>query len=216
MDGARLQYLIYKKAGGISAKHIGFPMSLFRPSSATNPLAVGNLRGTIYCANSGDPNYTFMKPNTSGRPIWYPLIDGTQTLVGDYLVAADGSTFFIAGMQPTVPMWAVECNRVVNLLRPAGVSGVGAQPYGGDVTSTEVPTMTGWPVSVLTKSRGEMGVVNLPGDVKLPWSEVLMPYAGVEIMFGDVLMDELGVRHLISSTERTDAGYRMLVVQATA
>ena len=216
MNGTRLQYLIYKKAGGISARHVGFPYSLFRPSGPTDPLDIGNARGTILAMQAADAAWGLTKPNLYGHPIWYPLLDGTQTQVWDYLVAADGSKFFIAGMQPLVPIFSVECNHVINLLRPAGVSGVGAQPYGGDVTTTEVPVMTGWPVSALTKSRGETGVVNLPGDVKFPWSEVLMPYAGVQILFGDVLMDELGVRHIVSSTELTDAGYRMLVVQATA
>jgi hypothetical protein len=215
MDGTRIQSLIYSGYAK-AALRTGLAYSLFRPSGAMNPLAGGNARGTILATLDADPTFRFGHPNLYGHPIWYVLADGTQLALGDYLTRPDGSAFFVAGMQPLLPIWAVECNRTISVLRPGSNSGIGAQPYGGDVVAAETPLMTGWPASVLTKSRGEQGDVRLPGDVKLPWNEVLLPYGGVQIEFADVLTDENGVRYKVSSTERTDAGWRMLAAQATA
>jgi hypothetical protein len=214
MNGPELQAKLY--AGYVKAAlRLGTPYLQYRPTGPANPIASGNLVQSLTAAFDPAPGFEFHHPALFGKPVWYALLDGTQTVVGDYLVGSAG-TYFIAAMQPLLPIAAVLCNRVLTINRPAGNAGVGAQPYGGVIAGSEAAELTAWPASVLTKSRGEMGDTRLPGDVKLPWSEILLPYGGIELRFGDVILDDNAVRYTVSATERTDLGWRLLAVQTTA
>lgn len=211
MDAATLQSKIY---GGYAkaALRIGPSFQLFRPSSATNPFQYGPL-GTLN-ASFNAMDMTYGKPNVYGKPLWYALVDGTQTLVGDYLTNAD-KTYFIAAMQQTLPILAVECNRTLNVYRAGQQSTVGALPYGGNTAAAETLLMKGWPASVLQGTKGENGGVGLPGDVRLPWWAILMPaFPGVTLRAYDILTDELNNRYIISSAELTDLGWRFTALQA--
>lgn len=211
MDAAGIQNRIYRGYAK-AAQYIGPSYQLFRPSSATNPFQYGPL-GTLN-ASFNAQDMTYGKPNVYGKPLWFALLDGTQTQVGDYLTSAD-KTYFIAAMQQTLPILAVECNRTLNVRRPAQQSGVGALPYGGNTGASETPLMTGWPASVLQGTKGENEGVKLPGDVRLPWWAILLPaFPGVTIRAYDVMSDDLGNRYIISSAEQTDLGWRMTALQA--
>lgn len=212
MDAATLQARIY--AGyGKAALRIGPAYSHYRPSSANNPIASGNLLGTLNASlNAQDMAYG--KPNVYGKPLWYCLVDGTKTRVGDYLVGPD-RTVFIAAMQQALPILAVECNRTLTIYRPAQQTAVGAVGYGGNTGAGETALMTGWPASVLQGTKGENGGVGLPGDVRLPWWAILMPaFPGVSIRAFDVISDDLNNRYVISSAEQTDLGWRFTCLQA--
>src|SRR6185437_5929854 len=158
MDAALLQQKIY---GGYAkaAVRIGPTYSLYRPPAgvATNPIVSGNLITTLPASfNAEDMKY--QKPNKYGKATWYCIADGTQMQVGDYLVGQSG-TFFIAGMQETLPILAVECNRQVRIGRMPAESGAGLKPYSGKVQSEEVDALgttgpegsfeSGWPASIL-------------------------------------------------------------------
>lgn len=212
MDAATLQARIYK-GYSLAATRIGPIYALYRPSSANNPLAAGNLRPSLNASlNAQDMAYG--KPNVYGKPLWYCLIDGTKTQVGDYLVGPD-RTVFIAAMQQALPILAVECNRTLNVYRAAQQATVGALPYGGNTAGSETSLMTGWPASVLQGTKGENGGVGLPGDVRLPWWAILMPaYSGVSLRAYDILSDDLNNRYVISSAEQTDLGWRITALQA--
>jgi hypothetical protein len=200
---------------GIAAAIAGEPFGWFRPSSAAFPLAAGNRLGTAMVLLEPGFLPKFNRPALYGKPLYEAIMDATLTAVGDYLIAADGTAYFIISQDSLLPVAVVACNRELNVLRAAGATGVGAQSYGGDITANETPLMQAWPASVLTKSRGELGSTGLADDVKLPWSEVLVPYCGTDILFDDVLIDENGLRYLVSATERTVLGWRLMAVQQT-
>lgn len=198
---------------GKAALRIGPTYSLYRPTSANNPTASGNLLGTLNASfNAQDMLYG--KPNVYGKALWYCLVDGTQTKVGDYLVGAD-KTVFIAAMQQALPILAVECNRTLTIHRPAQQGAVGAVGYGGNTASTETMLMQNWPASVLQGTKGEKNETNLPGDVRTPWWVILMPaWAGVTLRTSDTITDDINRRYVISSAEATDLGWRLTCQQA--
>lgn len=212
MDGTRMQALAYK-GYRISAAKIGLPHAHYRPSGPLNPLAAGNLLGNLPASFSAD-NYQYKRPNGYAHPTWTALVDGALTQVGDYLKGPSG-TFFIVAQQALLPILTVECNHTVSILRPHAADGIGVLPPGGDEVANELPVMTAWPASLLQGTKGERGDVNLPGDVKTAWSAILLPaVAGVLIHADDVLMDDMGRRHVISSTELTDLGWRLTAAYA--
>ncbi|WP_318833697.1 hypothetical protein [Burkholderia cepacia] len=212
MDAAKLQTKVYKGYGK-AAQRIGPLFTIYRPSSASNPISSGNIVTSLNASFNAE-DMTYSRPNKYGKATWFCLVDGTQTRVGDYLSNAS-QTFFIAAMQQTLPILTVECNRRVNLLRPYQVSGVGETGYGGDTAAGETPLMTGWPASVLQGTKGEKNEVALPGDVRNPWWIVLLPaFAGVTLRTADIITDELSRRYIISSAELTDLGWRCTAQQA--
>ncbi|TCG09356.1 hypothetical protein BZM27_06025 [Paraburkholderia steynii] len=211
MDAAKLQAKVWK-GYSLAAKRIGPAYNLFRPIAAINPFSNGPIATLNASFNAED--MTYGRPNKYGKPTWFALVDGSQTQVGDYLSNND-QTFFIAAMQPILPILAVDCNRTINVLRPQQQSGFGAQPYGGDTAAGETALMTGWPASVLQGTKGEKNEVNLPGDVRNPWWQILMPaFPGVVIGTADILTDDLQRRYSVSSAEATDLGWRITAMQA--
>lgn len=213
MDAATLQNRIYKGYGK-AALRIGPVYSLYRPSSANNPIIAGNLVTSSLNASFNAQDMTYGKPNVYGKALWYALVDGTQTKVGDYLVGAD-KTVFIAAMQQALPILAVECNRTISVHRPAQQGAVGAVGYGGNTASAETMLMQSWPASVLQGTKGEKNETNLPGDVRTPWWVVLLPsWSGVSLRTSDTITDELSRRYVISSAELTDLGWRITCQQA--
>lgn len=212
MDAAFLQSKIYYGYAK-SAQYIGPIYSLYRPTSAVNPIAPATLLGTLN-ASFNAMDMTYGKPNLYGKPLWYALVDGTQTAVGDYLVN-DDKTYFIAAMQQTLPILAVECNRTLNIFRPQQQTQAGVNPYGGTVDDNQTELMTAWPASVLQGTKGEKDGAVLPGDVRLPWWAILLPaYPGVTLLTADIITDDIDRRYIISSAEESDLGWRITAMQA--
>lgn len=196
-----------------SAQYIGPLYSLYRPTSAVNPVSPATLLGTLNASfNAQDMKYS--KPNVYGKPLWYALVDGTQTAVGDYLIS-DDQTFFIAAMQPILPILAVQCTNTLNIFRPQQQTAPGVNPYGGTVDENQTELMTAWPASVLQGTKGEKDGAVLPGDVRLPWWAILLPaWPGVTLLTADIITDDMDRRFIISSAERTDLGWRLTCMQA--
>lgn len=211
MDGTKLQAKVY--AGyGKAAKRIGLPFNHYRPTTAANPLAVP-LSSILASFNAQDMTYS--KPNTYGKAVWWCLADGSQLAVGDYLVGTPG-TFFIASMQPILPIQAVECNRTVTIYRPQQQVGVGALGYGGNTAQNQVAIVTGFPASVLINAKADKGPVNLPGDTRQAWWNLLLPPipGPVIIQDADVVEDEIGNRYVVSAAELTDMGWRITMAES--
>ncbi len=209
MDSATIQNRIYKGYGK-AALRLGQVYSQYRPVGAGNPLAT--VRSTFNASFNAE-DMTYSRPNKYGKPTWFGLFDGTQTKVSDYLVGP-GGTFFIAAQQLTLPILCVECNRTITVLRPQQQSGIGAQGYGGDTYANETVLMQSWPASVLQGSKGEKSETALPGDVRMAWAAILLPYAGVTLRSDDIVTDDLARRFVISSAELTDLGWRITAMQA--
>ena len=226
MDGVLLQSKVY---GGYAkaALRVGLDFDLYRPTSATNPLAIGNKLLTLKAAftvHSGS-DFNFSKPSDYKGPMFHALLDGTQVKVGDYLkssVSPDGP-FFIIGADPIVPILAVQSNRTVSVFKPDDAAGSGSRPigvsgYGGTIATTananEYAVMTGWPASVLEGSRGMTGGA-LPIDAEMPLWRILMPaWAGVLINPGYVIQDDANKRMIVKQAELSNLGWNIQAVQA--
>lgn len=210
MDGVRLQSLI-NRGMATSASKIGLSHAHYRPSG---PLAPANALPSLPASFDAN-DYRYSKPSLYGKATWTALLDGARTAVGDYLVGPTGSTWFLAAEQPHLPIVAVSCNATLTLRRPHSSAAVGALPYGGDIASDEDLVASRWPASVLTKGRGDKGDVQLPGNVRTLWVEVLLPaIPAASVLFADVFTDDAGQRMKVSSAELTDMGWRLLCLVA--
>ncbi|MFV3017299.1 hypothetical protein ACM9HO_16660, partial [Pseudomonas sp. KHB2.9] len=114
MDGTKLQAKIYIGYGK-AAKRIGFDYQQFRATSASNPLSSTALQ-TLPA--SFTTNFSYSAPNKYGQATWLGLFDARLFEVGDFLVGRQGA-FFVAAMQDTLPIYCVQTNRVVSVLRDA-------------------------------------------------------------------------------------------------
>jgi len=210
MDGTKLQAKIYIGYGK-AAKRIGFDYQQFRATSANNPLSTTVLQTLPV---SFTTKFTYSAPNKYGEATWLGLFDGRQFAVGDFLVGRQG-TFFIAAMQDTLPIYCVQTNRTVDVLRVGMDAGVGLGGWAGGVRADEVPIMHGWPASILQGTKGETNEAKLPQDVKTPWWLILIPaYPGIVLRTSDIIRDDLDRKYMISSAELTDMGWRITAMQA--
>jgi len=213
MDGQKLQGKVYYGYAQ-SAKRIGLEFQQYRPLDVAGAIAPGNLIGPLVASfNAQDMKYG--KASAYGKPVWFCLADGRVLSVGDYLVRGT-STFFIAGMQPLLPILAVECNRVLSFFRPQQLPGAGAMGYGGNTMANQTPIAQQYPASVLQGTKGERNDTGLPGDVKVPWWAILIPsFPGdVQLRTDDVGIDEHGRRYVIASAEQSDLGWRLTAAEA--
>jgi hypothetical protein len=213
MDGVKLQGKVY--AGyAQAAKRIGLTFQHYRPINALGAIDEHSLVGPILASfNALDMKYG--KASAYGKPVWYCLADGRLLAAGDYLVHGS-STYFIAGMQPLLPILAVECNRIMSFFRPQQLAGAGAVGYGGNTMANQTPIAAGFPASVLQGTKGERNDTGLPGDVKVPWWAVLIPTlpGNVQLRTDDVAIDENGRRYVLASCEQTDLGWRLTAAEA--
>lgn len=210
MDGSKLIAKVYKGYGK-AAQRIGFVYQQFRATSPTNPLATTALQ-SLPC--SFTTNFTFNQPNKYGQATWLGIFDGTNVEPGDFLVGHQG-TYFVAAMQDLLPIYCVQCNRTISVLRAGMDSSVGQVGYGGDTPATEQVLMSSWPASVLQGTKGEQNEAKLPGDVRTPWWAILMPaWSGIVLRTSDIITDDIGRRYIVSSAELTDMGWRITAMQA--
>ena len=202
----------------ITAQVLGLPFAQYRPTSATVAVVSPvNLLATINAWITADPKLMGGKPFAYGKPVGFAGVDPALTQVGDYLVGSitvggPVETFFIASQDIPQPIQVVRCNRVVTVSRPGGQN-PGPGYYGGDLTATETPLGVGWPAAITDKGRRQSGEVKLPGDMDLPWVEILLPASfPVQIESMDVLLDDQAqpVRYLVSAVEQTPLGWRLM------
>ena len=215
MNAAQINAKIWAGRAKAAAK-LGRTFNVFRPLSAMAPL--GNHVGTLPVALNAADN-TYSRPNLYGKPIWFADMDGSQVLVGDYLVNASDQTeiYFVTTLQPLLPISVVSCNATLSIYRPTTTTGtVGAGAYGGETLATDTQLVAAFPASILQGSKGDKSLINLPGDVRTPWWAVLLPsIPGVaQLMNDDIAFDQNNKRLKLSSCEYTDMGWRVTAVEA--
>lgn len=199
-------------AGGI----LGSPYNHYRPSGANNPTAAPQLLGSMNAWIAADQKGMGVRASGYAKPIWYGMFDPTLTRVGDYLIGPLG-TFFIASQNVPLPIQVIDCNHTITISQPANIGSFGASSqYGGDQRATEVVLATAWPCSMLQGTKGETGSTKLPGDVKQPWAQILLPaIPGVNLRNNFIATDETGQRHIMSSCELSSLGWRITAALAT-
>lgn len=211
---ASIQTAIY---GGIAALAdvLGQPVQQYRALSANNPTGLPCLLQVLNAYFNDKPDFSGTSVPLIGKAAWFVAIDGTQTAPGDYLLGmgsspGDNGTWFISDQAPFMSIGVVKCNGTLSVYRPSGNPGFGAQPYGGDAVSAELPIMLNWPGSLLQGLKGEKGDTQLPGDIRMPWFNMQIPaFRGVEVKAGDILVDDLDRRFKVSSCELTTRGWRL-------
>lgn len=223
MDGITLQAKVYQGYGR-AALRVGLPFDVYRPSGSTNPLAIGNKIATVKSAFTvhSAPQFSFDRPSDFKGPLFHALVDGTQIQRGDYLndPATVFGPFYIASMDPNVPILAVQTNRTVTVYRNDGLATkpIGVSTYGGTVASgpnlNETAIMTAWPASVLEGARG-ISSGALPADTGIGVWRVLLPaLAGILINPGYVITDDANKRMIVRQAELIDLGWNIQAVQA--
>lgn len=204
MDGAALQNLI-SKGMGVAARRLGSPYNVYRPVQSCEPLSSRNRVIKLYASfNAQDEHYR--RVSAYGDAVWWGVYDAAYTRPGDYMVGADAS-YFVAAQRPILPAQCVRTNEVVCVSRP-GAPVLGG--YGGQVSETAVPVITGWPASLLSQTAHVSGV--LPDSRWGNWT-MLLPLLPASLMAGDIVTTR-GDRHfLIASAELSDLGWRSTLRQ---
>lgn len=210
MDAAKLRNKVYIGYGK-AAQRIGYVAQQFRATSAFNPLQTTPLQSLNA---SFTTNFNYNAPNKYGQATWLGVFDGRQFVVGDFLSSPEDGVFFVAAMQTTLPIYCVQANRIISVLRTSQSDSGGVIGYGGTTAENEVALMAGWPASILNGTKGEKSPVNLPADAKTPWYLLLFPsYGDIILRTSDVITDDIGRRYIVSSAELTDMGWRVTAMQ---
>jgi hypothetical protein len=213
MRPAELQDRLYK-ALNTAARAVGADTYAYRASGPDQPLHTTNRFLRLRAAFSAQDG-KFAHPNKYGDALWYGVFDAAYTQPGDYLVQ-DDSVWFIAAQQRLLPVLCVQTNRVVSFSRPAAPTDTGVNAYGGIITATNTPLLTGWPASVLGASGRGHPDTDLPADVAIPYWTVLLPaFPGIILCPSDLMTDDLGRSAVIAAAELTDFGWRLSARQAT-
>ena len=205
----------------VAARKLGVPCQWYRPTGPINPLASGNLLGSLQVLFDTNADMRQQQPRRRQKPEdWYGAFDTAGVQIGDYLVTPTPETFFVTTLDLYRPSRLVQCNRIVDIHAPGTMPALGFNPgYGGDNRTDEAVVVSGWPASLIKGPRGEAGDVKLPGDSKLPWEELLLPeIPGTDIRNDMILLytaPEGTFRLVLVLVELTSLGYRCMAVMET-
>jgi hypothetical protein len=175
-----------------------------------------NLVGTQLAAIDNKVPVSLVYPPTIANRSCYALTDRTTLQIGDYLLW-EGTTYFVATLGDVQVPTVIRCDRVMTVTRP-GAPAAGSGYYGGDLTATETPVLTSWPAAVMEGTKVEKGDTALPGDVRLSMVKMLMPLTAPQIMFADVMMDDLPQpsRYIVSQVVASTLCMQITAYQAVA
>ena len=212
MDQALVQMHVARGLGK-AASILGANFAQYRPTAPLDPLLGGSSIGSLLCAFD-NPGLTLALPIAPDNPYAILLADPGDVVVGDYLVGDD--TYFVSRVQALQPAWCVLCNMTLDILDTAQPTAAGTNAYGGVTSATNTLLARGWPMSVLSKTRGEADITKLPSDTRSAFFQVLLPaIPGLEIGYGLCLRDAASQYYDIMSYQLTDYGYKLLVGIAT-
>lgn len=172
--------------------------------------------GSCYLMASMTPNFQYSTFVGFGKFAYNCLANGSVLQVGDYLVGAN-RIFYVAALQELLPIFAVETNDTLNVLRFQTTGLVGALSYGGIEGDKMTILAAAWPASVLKATRFDPSPTRLPSDSKISHMQVLMPaIPGTPLFYGDILQDSDGNNYMIDMMELTELGYRLDCVAEVA
>ncbi len=206
----------------LAAARLGYGLAQYRPVAASRPVS-----GVPLSVVTGyfDPTkgLSYREAAAWGKPVVELVASSSGLAVGDYLVVqADPAlptlsveTAFVSRIEPARPMLAVLCNAVLDLLASGSTarqSAIGYQPPADPAAATDIVLASGWPASVLVKTRsGEAPPARLPTDVRSASYEVLMPLVpGVAVTAGLRARDASGQHYHLVAVERSAYGLHML------
>ena len=201
---------------GVGAQIVGQSYQWYRGQDPEMPVICSqNLMGQMSLYLNPDPNLKSVKPSQSGKPVWYAMVDRTNTLVGDFFVGPLG-TLFIQSQQSLLATALIQCNDVLTFSRPHQRASYDPSLSQSGTPSQYQDICIAVPASVLDKSRAEKSDVGLPLDPKFGTFEVLLPDLGVQIRTSDRITDRTGNQYSVESVELTPLGYRLLITSENA
>ncbi len=213
MNGRKLQDRLYLGLG-LSARHVGLSADAFRPSGPFQPLAARNRFLRLPATFTSSPGQ-YNRTNEFGNMLWYGVFDASYTKPGDYLVTG-GATYFVASQAPLLPILCARTNRTISIARPNVQANIAGNAYGGYMLGSSIILMADWPASILGEGRTSRSTADLPTDQGTPYWNVLVPsLVGVVLSPGDIITDDLGRTAVISGSELTDLGWRIIARMAT-
>jgi len=194
-----------------AAKIVGSTVQWYRPSGSGPAIGGANWIGTLPVLFDTAADMLQKAPSRYAKDDdWYGAFDNTTVVVGDYFTDPQLGTFFVAAIEYLKPARLVRCNRVVNVTRP-GSAQPGPAYYGGDIAADEEVLFTGWPASIVQGTKGEKGETTVPGDIRLPWFNVILPLSiPVQVKTADIFTDDqaIPIVYTVSSAEQTELGWR--------
>jgi hypothetical protein len=213
MDAAHLQDRI-SWGLNVASRSIGTTADAYRPKGPFDPLDKRNRFLRLPVAFS-PVDGGFVHSNRYGNAVWHGIFDAAYIRVGDYLVRQDG-TWFVADLQPLLPVLCVKTSRTVSFNQPSSVQGVASTTYSGVTAASTTSLMTNWPANVLGAGGGGFPEADLPSDSTIPYWTVLIPAVpGVIISPSDIMSDDLGRSAVVAAAELTSLGWRINVKLAT-
>ena len=215
MDAATLQARIWSGYGK-AATRIGYQFSIYRPTTISNPMALGNIVGSpinaAFTVNSS--SFNFGKAGAYKDNLWNGLFDATAVHVGDYLYNSTHGTYFVIALQDTLPPLCVKCNNTLSVVRAAGPSALGIGGYSGAAPGTETAVVTTWPANLIFDARGRNTGAALPMDEQNPFFIALLPaFSGADIRPSDIMTDNNSPtrRYIVAASELSSFGWRLMV-----
>lgn len=191
---------------GRAAAVLGEECTIYRPKAPGPAIAPRWRLGTVWAAMA-EGNGDFTRAAGYGEATETGIFNTTDREAGDYLVAANGTAWFVADVPSFAGARVVRCNEVVSVKRaPAADAGVGA--YQASTLANEDTILTGFPASVLREGSSGGMQAELPGDMRLGTWRVLLPAAAV-IRTGDVIVLADTSRAVVSLAERSALGWRL-------
>ena len=200
----------------MAAQVIGEKTDAYRPTDTSNPLQPTNHYLRLPAAFNR-PRGRIMHAGGYGETLWEGVFDATHTQSGDYLVHADGGTWFIA---ERLPMQAPLCVRTLRRLSFARLSrpgNAGANGYGGGTSGRASAVLTSWPAAmVTTDAKGQIELTTTTALKQAVWAVLLPPLEWLGLLPGDTMADDLGRAGVVEIVEFTELGWRLAVRQSTA
>lgn len=203
MDGTGIQAKIFYGLGK-AASRLGFPFTIYRSASLINPIVPGNVIADPVMAAFVPTPYTYLKYNKPAVPDWTAIINATTLLAGDWIINAQ-ATYYLAQIQPNLPLPAISCNRIVSINRAGYTTSAPFEP-------TKTLVAQALPVFMHNKKDREATPRDFPvqSDSKsgTPNWEFYINTRGVsDIRKNDVVTDENGFNYVIDVADLTDFGY---------
>lgn len=204
MDGATAQARIY--AGyAKTALRTGRAYAHYRAASPITPIAVGNLLGNVNCVFA--PTDTFRAPHAFKTPTRVLFADGRLLAQRDILVGPYG-TFFVADMEPLLPIQMILCNDSVAIQRLS---------YSG-TTQVLTSIATALPAFRMLKKVDQKSVAGIGGATTASTAIgeffCFMPVAVGVVRQGDVITGTDGVAFTLDTIDNSEIGVFVTMHQA--
>ena len=214
MDGVKLaDRLAY--GAGCAARRAGFLHDAYRPEGPVKPFDLDK-RFLRLCVTFVLPGGSVTAPAGFGMPYRQAWADWSYLRAGDYLSGPEGVALIVA-IEPPKPMLVVMTNAVVSLVRPEKPVLPGLNGYSAFTADTERGLISSFPASLLIGGVSDRTKQGLPDDTKVPGFTAILPVvAGVTPRVGDIMLDDMERRFVVTSLESISAVWRFSLVQAVS